>query len=163
MSAACAIRDKEEKLGAVKGQILIYPTVNPANLPNSVYTWDRNEYDIQGDETLASAGIGQFANVSEFLIPLYLSGDLNLAKNPYAAPVFADVHGVAPALIINAEYDFLRLEGEAYGRYLTAAGVSAANLRYRGVDHGFIEKMGEYPQAEDCMREAALWFRSVVK
>ena len=82
-------------------------------------------------------------------------------NNPYASPLFADnFSGVAPALIVTPEYDYLRQEGEAYARRLSADGVAVELLRYRGINHGFAEKIGQYPQAEDCANEVAKAFRA---
>ncbi|WP_202054889.1 alpha/beta hydrolase [Clostridium estertheticum] len=69
--------------------------------------------------------------------------------------MFRHLSRMPETLIINAEYDFLRLEGEAYARKLIRSGVKTKMVRYNGVDHAFIDKIGQYPQAEDCMNEIA--------
>lgn len=58
------------------------------------------------------------------------------AREAYASPLLADSHaGLPPALILTAEYDPLRRQGEVYGAALRAAGVEASVARYLGVTH----------------------------
>ena len=66
----------------------------------------------------------------------YLSTDAD-ASNPHASPLLAADHaGLPPALVMCAEYDPLRPEGEAYADSLRKAGVSVEYHCWEGQFHG---------------------------
>jgi acetyl esterase len=80
-----------------------------------------------------------------------------------AAPMLAASHeGVAPALIITAEYDPLRDEGEAYAEALRAAGVAVTATRYDGVIHGFFSFPDMLPEGKAVIDEACQALRAAL-
>lgn len=69
----------------------------------------------------------------------YLADSLEWT-NPQASPLHSeDLRGLPPALIITAEFDPLRDEGEAYARRLRAAGVEVQTERFEGQVHIFYQ------------------------
>jgi len=161
LAAVCSIRDRNESGHRIQYAALVYPTVDIGGRGNGLYQWSIKDYDIHDDEALAREAIMEIGRDAEekLLTKLYLGGNIELEKNEYVSPIFVEkVDGLPRTLIITAEYDFLRVEGEAYGMLLKTAGVDVKMIRYNGMDHAFIDKIGEYPQAEDAMKEIAKMF-----
>jgi acetyl esterase len=81
-------------------------------------------------------------------------------QQPYASPLLAkDVSGLAPALVITAEYDPLRDEGEEYAKRLAEAGVPVTVSRYPGLVHGFIRMINILDPAKRAVDEVAAALR----
>ncbi|MFJ5899361.1 alpha/beta hydrolase [Streptomyces sp. NPDC093064] len=67
--------------------------------------------------------------------------DAALRDEPTASPLRArteDLAGLPPALVVTAEADVARDEGEQYARNLCAAGVEASAVRFLGTVHDFV-------------------------
>jgi acetyl esterase len=79
----------------------------------------------------------------------------NDASNPYAAPLVAEnLTGLPPALVITAECDPLRDEGEAFAKRLQAAGVPTTYSRYDGMIHGFFGMTAVLDKGKQAVAEA---------
>lgn len=155
LSAACAIMDRDRKGGMIALQAHIYPTVDLACAPRDEYRWDLSEYSIKHQRELIESMILTLRADACRLHRAYLQG--NDPTDPLVSPLYVpDATGLAPALILTAEYDALRLEAEAFARKLTRAAVRTRVIRYCGIDHAFVDKVGLYPQAEDCTKEIAV-------
>ena len=93
----------------------------------------------------------------------YLENE-DVVDHPYVSPLRAEnLNQLPEALIVTAEYDPLRDEGEAYARRLQEAGGKATFTRYDGMIHGFIRMTSQLDKARQALDEIVGTLRGVLK
>jgi acetyl esterase len=91
----------------------------------------------------------------EWFAEQYLN-DPGDARNPYLVPLRAEtLNGLPPALVLTAEYDPLRDEGEEYARRLEVDGTPCAFRRYDGMIHAFFVLPDQFDDAFRAHDEVA--------
>ncbi|GMK41207.1 esterase [Paenibacillus sp. CCS19] len=107
--------------------------------------------DWAGDyESKRTYAAGYFLETAllEYCVGHYLNSDAE-RTNSLASPMYGQVKGAAPALIVTAEYDPLRDEGEQYGRKLADCGVQVVMKRYAGMIHTFYAMTDVFEEGHD--------------
>jgi len=76
-----------------------------------------------------------------------------------------ELQGLPPALVITAENDPLRDEGEAYARKLKEAGVAVTATRYNGMIHDFVllNALRDLPTVQAALQQASDTIRDALK
>ena len=141
LAAAVALKARDQGGPSLALQLLVYP-VTARDFSTGSYRQNADGYSLTTD------GMKWFWDH-------YLSNDAD-AGNPYAAPSAAkDLNGLPPALVITAEFDPLRDEGEAYAQRLKAAGVVTTSSRYDGMIHGFFGMPAVIDKGKQAISEAS--------
>ena len=135
---------------ALKAQFLIYPAVDHLHTGHASIEENATGYLLE-------------KRSMEWFYQHYV-GDYNSTSDARLFPLqAADLSGLPPALIVTAEYDPLRDEGEAYGRALQAAGVPADTRRYNGMIHAFFD-MGRWSTgAQQAIDESTAAFGRMLR
>ncbi|MFZ5492584.1 MAG: alpha/beta hydrolase [Pseudomonadota bacterium] len=144
--SALASRDAGSPLAA---QLLIYPVTDMSRLAGESYT-------------ACGEGYGLTAGAMAWFHDHYLA-DAAAAQDWRVSPLLAtDLGRLPPALVVTAEFDVLRSEGEAYAKQLADAGVQTELRRYDGMIHGFASMAGVLDVGRAVRGDMARWLKGVL-
>ncbi len=141
MAAVMTIMAKQRNGPKIAYQVLFYP-VTDANFDTPSYHSFASGYELDRD-------------TMERFWDSYLP-DKEARMQPMASPLQASrdlLKGLPPALVITAEQDVLRDEGEAYALKLADAGVPVTGVQYLGMAHGFImpDELMDMPATQEAI------------
>jgi acetyl esterase len=140
LAAVVALGARDRGGPPVAFQLLVYPVLDAAA---DTVSWG----EFADGYYLTAAGMRWYWDH-------YLGGADGRA--PDASPLRAAFFGgLPPALVIGAEHDILRDEGEAYAARLREAGIAATASRYPGMVHGFLRWRAVTGAADAALQEAA--------
>ena len=137
LAAVVARRARDAGGPQLASQVLVYP-VTDADLDTPSYLDPENQLLLTRESMI------WFWD--------HYAPDLSDRSNPDAAPLQAfDLSGLAPAIVLTAEHDPLRDEGEAYADRLALAGVPLARQRFAGQMHAFFTMLGILPGSAEAI------------
>ncbi len=141
LAAAVAIAARDRGEFSLAFQVPTYPITND--------NFNTPSYLENGE------GYGLTREGMRWFWKLYLAREED-ARSPYVSPLRCeDLTGLPPALIITAQYDVLRDEGEEYAHRLKEAAVPVTLTRYDGIFHGFFKYTHLFKQSRQAMRQVA--------
>jgi len=148
LSAVVCLKSRAAGGPPIALQILVYPVTNLCAFDTPSYQEFAEGYYLSRAEM-------------EWFRSHYLAKRED-GQHPHASPLLApDLAGLPPALVITAECDPLRDEGEAYARRLSAAGVPVSSTRYAGMIHPFFSLGGVLPQGRRAVEQVAAAVRGL--
>jgi acetyl esterase len=123
LAAGVCLTARDRGSFAPRLQILNYPPLDLVTSPEAKRA--------RTEKPLITPGLSRIFNDA-------YAPDPATRRDPLVSPVLAaDLTGLAPALVITAEYDTLRDEADAYAKALEAAGVAVTHRVFQGADHAF--------------------------
>ncbi|MDR5878683.1 alpha/beta hydrolase [Caballeronia sp. LZ032] len=144
LAAVTALRIRDEGGPGLRAQVLVYPVTGYHTPPTPSYLDNQSGYSLT-----RAAMIRFWAD--------YLADEMD-AADPHACPLRAtSLAGVPRALVVTAEFDPLRDEGEAYARRLSEAGVATTLWRHDGLIHGFLRMGAVCARAQQALLDIAAW------
>lgn len=149
MTAAITLMAKERGGPFIRRQLLFYPVTNAA-FDTESYRKFAEGYHLRRDSMI-------------WFWDQYTknAGERNeITASPLRASI-EQLKGLPPALIITAEADILRDEGEAYANKLRAAGVPVAAVQFQGAIHDFVmlNALANTATARGAFTLAITWMR----
>ncbi|MCA9136365.1 MAG: alpha/beta hydrolase [Planctomycetales bacterium] len=140
LAAAVAIKARDESVPEIALQVLMYPVIEP-------------NFDTVSYRDFAS-GFGLTRDNMIWFWEQFLGG-ADACKE--AIPSRALSHtGLPPAIVITAQYDVLRDEGNQYARQLQNAGVDVTHREQQGMLHAFLHFADLFDTGVEVGRELAV-------
>jgi acetyl esterase len=146
LAAVVALMARDKGGPPLMYQVLIYPVTDYHTPGTPSYQENAEGYFLTRDDMI------WFWNH-------YLNSE-DESKHPYASPLqAANLQDLPPALVLTAEYDPLRDEGELYAARLQEAGVPVIQRRYNGLIHGFFGMSGIVDESKRAFTETVASLR----
>jgi acetyl esterase len=149
LAAVVSYLAREQSGPRPTAQVLIYPAVTASEEMES--------------RRLFGAGYLLTQTAINWFIGHYLNHASEMTDPRVSPLAISDLRGLPQALVITAEYDPLRDEGEQYAARLYRAGVPVTQTRYPGMIHDFVRLFRVLDEGQKAVQQIADFLRDVFK
>ena len=155
IGAAMLARDQNRPY--VRQLAVAYPCTIKCDAGAEGYQWTKDAYEISEEQRSlieGCLGLGRPVPFGGDPLDRMCMASKEDIYNPYYSPMLdPDKSNMPKTLIMTCEFDGLRQQDEFYGMQLKAAGNHVRVVRYGGISHAAIGRLGYIPQAEDMADE----------
>lgn len=159
IALACMQRDAVEQR-ILSYAMLYYPVVDLRDSYDE--KWNIEAYGSVVDNDYVAYCVTSLKGSIKGFQNCYLQGKTP-SDDPFVSPVcMEDMSLLPPMIILSAEYDYLRLQNEMFYEKAQKNG-HVKMIEYKGINHGFVEKLGVFPQADQSLQRIAKeWRRQIL-
>lgn len=155
---AC-LKDKKQRMKLV---VSVYGVMDMSVAEDTPYHWDYSLYQMEEEQKdYIMNRLFRFKELNDSMNDLYLqNGESTLDGE--ISPLFSEHLGCLPkVLMIEAEFDYFKICNEEFVKKLEEQGKDVDVIYYEGLDHGFFDRLGSLPQAQDCIDEIAEYIKEM--
>lgn len=148
LAAAVSLIARDRKGPKICAQVLIYPVTNLSDMKTDSYQQFADGFYLT-------------KRYMEKFRSMYLPR-LQDWRNPYASPLLAtNLENLPSAIVLTAELDILRDEGETYALKLRKSGVPAIHIRYQGMIHGFVGMNRLFDESDQAIQDISAYLQVI--
>ena len=150
LAAAVSLMARDKNGPAIAAQVLIYPVTNVQSMATESY-----QHFFQGYFLTKS----YMEHFRDMYIP-----DNGDRKNDYVSVLLAaTLKNLPQAIVITAQFDPLRDEGEQFAKRLEQKGNTVSHIRYNGVIHGFLSMDRLFGDAENAVDRISAFLKPLLE
>lgn len=135
--------------------VLLYGALDLTPADETFYKWSYQDYNIVEEQrSLLNKRLDKFKITSNHVINYLYLQNKHSYYNPRISLVYEkDISKLKKLLIVEGEYDYFRICNDIFAKKCIKSGVEVDILYYKGMDHGFFDRIGNCPQCDDVINE----------
>lgn len=152
LAVGCGLLDEKHY---IKQIISIYGALDLQKISQTLYQWDYSLYEMnEKHKNFIHTRLNKIMYITNLMRPLYI--DKSLVTDPLVSPVYAqDFKNLPIITLIEAEFDYFLPSNKYFAGLLQKCGKEYQEILYKGLDHGFFDRLGYLEQTKEACLDIA--------
>lgn len=157
LATVACLNDRLQFGNRIQQLVLFYPFCDYTKECFDAFDYDAFEIEEQ-QAFFVKKELIKLKESLQFVKPMYLKQEED--TNPSVSILLSkQLAKLPPTLLVSAQYDFLFPQAVSLKERLMAEGVDVTHIIYKGMFHAFLDRIGDYPQAQDAVEEMKHWLQ----